>query len=197
MSTDLSMSLSALRFALKQLQREGLVTVTADERATTFTIPTVIAAMANLPGAAPALTASPGEILQAQAQHIATTLGTDSAAILGSIKMFLDLQELRGKKWQSDKELVHHFCNWWLQLDQDKVKKHAKRQQQQEQRQDEVEYQEQRAREREAAEIAKTWSWIEDAQRRAAAGDKKAAELLAHPYYAQFMKEHPKTTTEQ
>lgn len=128
MATD--MTLSALRHALKQLQRDGLIIVETTRLYTYVTIPNE--------DENSQLVTDPLISLRRNHDKIERTLEVSPGACNVYFDMFLQTQELAGKKWRDEKDLVSHFCNWYMK-NAERVQKQAKQREVQHMRQCEAE----------------------------------------------------------
>ena len=128
MATD--MTLSALRHALKQLQRDGLVIVETTRLYTYVTIP-------NEDDNSQLVT-DPLISLRRNHDKIERTLEVSPGTCNVFFELFLQTQELAGKKWKDEKDLVSHFCNWYMK-NAERVQKQAKQREVQHMRQCEAE----------------------------------------------------------
>lgn len=128
MATD--MTLSALRHALKQLQRDGLVIVETTRLYTYVTIPNE--------DENSQLVTDPLISLRRNHDKIERTLEVSPGSCNVYFDMFLQTQELAGKKWKDERDLVSHFCNWYMK-NQGRVQKQAKQREVQHMRQCEAE----------------------------------------------------------
>lgn len=128
MATD--MTLSALRHALKQLQRDGLIIVQTTRLYTYVTIPNE-----DENGQ---LVTDPLISLRIHHDQIERTLEVSPGSCNVYFERFLQTQELAGKKWKDERDLVSHFCNWYIKNAQ-RVQKQAKQREVQQMRQSEAE----------------------------------------------------------
>lgn len=128
MATD--MTLSALRHALKQLQRDGLIIVQTTRLYTYVTIPNE-----DENGQ---LVTDPLISLRIHHEQIERTLEVSPGSCNVYFESFLQTQELAGKKWKDERDLVSHFCNWYIKNAQ-RVQKQAKQREVQQMRQSEAE----------------------------------------------------------
>ena len=140
MATD--MTLSALRHALKQLQRDGLVIVETTRLYTYVTIPNEEENRSQV--------TDPLITLRRHHDAIERSLDVNPGTCNVYFEMFLQTQELAGKKWKDEKDLISHFCNWYLK-NADRVQKQAKQREVQLMRQCEAE---ERRKQREAQQAA-------------------------------------------
>ena len=128
MATD--MTISALRHALQQLQRDGLVIVETTRLYTYVTIP-------NEDDNSQLVT-EPLISLRRNHDKIERTLEVSPGSCNVFFDIFLQTQEMAGKKWRDEKDLVSHFCNWYLK-NAGRVKRQAKERDLQQQRESEAE----------------------------------------------------------
>lgn len=143
MATD--MTLSALRHALKQLQRDGLIIVKTTRLYTYVTIPNE--------DENSQLVTDPLVSLRRHHDQIERTLECNPGTCNVFFELFLQTQELAGKKWKDERDLVSHFCNWYMK-NSDRVQKLAKQREVQLMRQCEAEARRQQ-REAQQAQYAK------------------------------------------
>lgn len=143
MATD--MTLSALRHALKQLQRDGLVIVETTRLYTYVTIPNEEENRSQV--------TDPLITLRRHHDAIERSLDVNPGTCNVYFEMFLQTQELAGKTWKDEKDLVSHFCNWYMK-NADRVQKQAKQREVQLMRQCEAEARRQQ-REAQQASLAK------------------------------------------
>ena len=143
MATD--MTLSAVRHALKQLQRDGLVIVETTRLYTYVTIPNEEENRS--------MVTDPLMSLRRHHDAIERSLDVLPGSCNVYFDMFLQTQELAGKKWKDEKDLVSHFCNWYMK-NCDRVQKQAKQREVQLMRQCEAEARRQQ-REAQKAQLAK------------------------------------------
>ena len=143
MATD--MTLSALRHALKQLQRDGLIIVETTRLYTYVTIPNEEENRSQV--------TDPLITLRRHHDRIERTLEVSPGTCNVFFEIFLQTQELAGKKWKDEKDLVSHFCNWYMK-NAERVQKQAKQREVQLMRQCEAEARRQQ-REAQQAEYAK------------------------------------------
>jgi hypothetical protein len=143
MATD--MTISALRHALKQLERDGLVIIKTTRLYTYVTIPNEEENRLQV--------TDPLTSLRRHCQVIERTLEVSPGACHQFFDIFLQTQELAGKKWKDEKDLVSHFCNWYMK-NAERVKKQAQQREVQHMRQCEAEARRQQ-REAQQAEYAK------------------------------------------
>lgn len=143
MATD--MTLSALRHALKQLQRDGLIIVETTRLYTYVTIPNEEENRTQV--------TDPLITLRRHHDQIERTLEVSPGTCNVFFEIFLQTQELAGKKWKDEKDLVSHFCNWYMK-NADRVQKQAKQREVHLMRQCEAEARRQQ-REAQQAELAK------------------------------------------
>lgn len=128
MATD--MTISSLRHALKQLQRDGLIIVKTTRLYTYVTIPNDDENSLQV--------TDPLMSLRRHHDQIERTLEVSPGACNVYFDMFLQTQELAGKKWRDEKDLVSHFCNWYMK-NALRVQKQAKQREVQHMRQCEAE----------------------------------------------------------
>lgn len=128
MATD--MTISSLRHALKQLQRDGLIIVKTTRLYTYVTIPNDDENSLQV--------TEPLMSLRRHHDQIERTLEVSPGSCNVYFDMFLQTQELAGKKWRDEKDLVSHFCNWYMK-NADRVQKQAKQREVQHMRQCEAE----------------------------------------------------------
>ena len=128
MATD--MTLSAVRHALKQLQRDGLIIVETTRLYTYVTIPNEEDNRSQV--------TDPLITLRRHHDQIERTLEVSPGTCNVFFEIFLQTQELAGKKWKDEKDLVSHFCNWYMK-NADRVQKQAKQREVQHMRQCEAE----------------------------------------------------------
>lgn len=143
MSTD--MTLSAVRHALKQLQRDGLIIVETTRLYTYVTIPNEEENRSKV--------TDPLITLRRHHEQIERTLEVSPGTCNVFFELFLQTQELAGKKWKDEKDLVSHFCNWYMK-NAERVQKQAKQREVQHMRQCEAEARRQQ-RETQQAQLAK------------------------------------------
>lgn len=143
MATD--MTLSALRHALKQLQRDGLIIVETTRLYTYVTIPNEEENRSQV--------TDPLITLRRHHDQIERTLEVSPGTCNVFFELFLQTQELAGKKWKDEKDLVSHFCNWYMK-NAERVQKQAKQREVQHMRQCEAEARRQQ-REAQQAEYEK------------------------------------------
>lgn len=143
MATD--MTLSALRHALKQLERDGLVTIQTTRLYTIITIPNEEENRSTI--------TDPLISLRRHHDAIERSLDVSPGSTNLYFDIFLQQQQLSGKKWIDEKDLVSHFCNWYLK-NSARIQKQAKERDLQQQRQSEAEERRQQ-REAQQAEYAK------------------------------------------
>ena len=143
MATD--MTLSALRHALKQLQRDGLVIVQTTRLYTYVTIP-------NEDENRPQVT-DPLISLRRHVAAIERTLEVSPGSCNAFFDIFLQTQNLAGKKWKDEKDLVSHFTNWYVK-NAERVKRQARQREVQHMRECEEEARRQQ-REAQKAALAK------------------------------------------
>lgn len=143
MATD--MTLSALRHALKQLQRDGLIIVETTRLYTYVTIPNEEDNRTQV--------TDPLITLRRHHDQIERTLEVSPGTCNVFFELFLQTQELAGKKWKDEKDLVSHFCNWYMK-NADRAQKQAKQREVQHMRQCEAEARRQQ-REAQQASLAK------------------------------------------
>lgn len=140
MATD--MTLSALRHALKQLQREGLIIVETTRLYTYVTIPNEEENRQHI--------TDPLMSLRRHTAAIERSLDASPGTTNIFFDLFLQSQELAGKKWKDEKDLVSHFCNWYMK-NADRLKRQARQREAQHQRECEAE---ERRKQREAQQAA-------------------------------------------
>lgn len=140
MATD--MTLSAVRHALKQLQRDGLVIVETTRLYTYVTIPNEEENRSQV--------TDPLITLRRHHESIERTLEVSPGTCNFFFEIFLHTQELAGKKWKDEKDLVSHFCNWYMK-NAVRVQKQAKQREEQLKRESEAE---ERRKQREAQQAA-------------------------------------------
>ena len=128
MATD--MTLSALRHALKQLQRDGLIIVQTTRLYTYVTIPNDDENSLQV--------TDPLMSLRRHHDQIERTLEVSPGSCNVYFDSFLQTQALAGKKWKEERDLVSHFCNWYLK-NAGRVKRQAKERDLQQQRESEAE----------------------------------------------------------
>lgn len=128
MATD--MTLSALRHALKQLQRDGLIIVQTTRQYTYVTIPNDHENSLQV--------TDPLMTLRRHHDQIERTLEVSPGTCNVYFDIFLQTQELAGKSWKDEKDLVSHFCNWYMK-NAERVQKQAKQREVQHMRQCEAE----------------------------------------------------------
>lgn len=128
MSTD--MTISALRHALKQLERDGLIIVKTTRLYTYVTIPNEEENRTQV--------TDPLISLRRHHDAIERSLDVNPGTCNVYFEMFLQTQELAGKTWKDEKDLVSHFCNWYMK-NADRVQKQAKQREVQHMRQCEAE----------------------------------------------------------
>lgn len=143
MATD--MTLSALRHALKQLQRDGLIIVETTRLYTYVTIPNEEENRTQV--------TDPLITLRRHHDQIERTLEVSPGTCNVFFELFLQTQALAGKKWKDEKDLVSHFCNWYMK-NADRVQKQARQREVQLMRQCEAEARRQQ-REAQQAQLAK------------------------------------------
>lgn len=139
MATD--MTLSAVRHALKQLQRDGLLIVETTRLYTYVTIPNEEDNRVQV--------TDPLITLRRHHDQIERTLEVSPGTCNVFFELFLQTQELAGKKWKDEKDLVSHFCNWYMK-NAERVQKQAKQREVQHMRQCEAEA---RRQQREAQQV--------------------------------------------
>lgn len=128
MATD--MTISAVRHALKQLARDGLVIIETTRLYTYVTIPNEEENRQQV--------TDPLITLRRYHDQIERTLEVSPGTCNVFFDIFLQTQELAGKKWKDEKDLVSHFCNWYVK-NADRVQKQAKQRELQHMRQCEAE----------------------------------------------------------
>lgn len=128
MATD--MTLSALRHALKLLQRDGLIIVKTTRLYTYVTIPNDEENRLQV--------TDPLISLRRHHDAIERSLDVNPGTCNVYFEMFLQTQELAGKTWKDEKDLVSHFCNWYLK-NAGRVKRQSKERDLQQQRESEAE----------------------------------------------------------
>lgn len=143
MATD--MTLSALRHALKQLQRDGLIIVETTRLYTYVTIPNEEENRSQV--------TDPLITLRRYHDKIENTLEVSPGTCNLFFDIFLQTQELAGKKWKDERDLVSHFCNWYMK-NAERVQKQSKQREVQHMRQCEAEARRQQ-REAQQAEYEK------------------------------------------
>ena len=104
MTTD--MTISAVRHALKQLARDGLVIIKTTRLYTYVTIPNEEENLQQV--------TDPLISLRRHHEAIERSLDVQPGSCNAHFDMFLQTQELAGKKWKDEKDLVSHFCNWYI-----------------------------------------------------------------------------------
>lgn len=155
MSTD--MTISALRHALKQLERDGLIIVKTTRLYTYVTIPNDEENRLQV--------TDPLISLRRHHDAIERSLDVNPGTCNVYFEMFLQTQELAGKTWKDEKDLVSHFCNWYMK-NANLLKRQAKQRE------------EQLKRESEAAERRKQREAQQAAQAQQAAGSVSYEEYL-------------------
>lgn len=143
MSAD--MTISALRHALKLLERDGLIIVKTTRLYTYVTIPNEEENRSQV--------TDPLITLRRHHDAIERSLDVNPGTCNVYFEMFLQTQELAGKTWKDEKDLVSHFCNWYMK-NADRVQKQAKQREVQHMRQCEAEARRQQ-REAQQAQLAK------------------------------------------
>ena len=130
LSMATKMTISAVRHALKQLERDGLVTIQTSRLYTIITIPNEEENRTTITD----------PLISLRRHHDAIERSLDVAP--GSTNVYFDIflqqQQLSGKKWIDEKDLVSHFCNWYLK-NSARIQKQAKERDLQQQRQSEAE----------------------------------------------------------
>jgi DNA-binding transcriptional ArsR family regulator len=115
MATD--MTISAVRHALKQLARDGLVIIETTRLYTYVTIPNEEENLHQI--------TDPLISLRRHADAIERSLDAPRGSTHIFFDIFLQSQELAGKKWKDEKDLVSHFCNWYMK-NAERVKRQAR-----------------------------------------------------------------------
>lgn len=128
MSTD--MTISALRHALKQLERDGLIIVKTTRLFTYVTIPNDEENRLQV--------TDPLISLRRHHDAIERSLDVLPGSCNVYFDMFLQTQELAGKTWKDEKDLVSHFCNWYMK-NANLLKRQAKQREEQLKRESEAE----------------------------------------------------------
>lgn len=128
MVTD--MTISAVRHALKQLARDGLVQIETTRLYTYITIPNEEENRQQI--------TDPILSLRRHSDAIERSLDAPHGSTHIFFDIFLQSQELAGKQWKDEKDLVSHFCNWYMK-NADRVKRQARQREVQHMRQCEAE----------------------------------------------------------
>lgn len=141
MVTD--MTISAVRHALKQLARDGLVQIETTRLYTYITIPNEEENRQQI--------TDPLLSLRRHSDAIERSLDAPHGSLHLFFDIFLQSKELSGKKWKDEKDLVSHFCNWYMK-NADRVKRQARQREVQHMRECEAD---ERRKQREAQQAAK------------------------------------------
>lgn len=121
MEEELNITFSAVRNALHQLERCGYIRV---QRQPSFTLITIDNEHLKEPAA---FVQNPLLVLQQSSKYIEEWLQVPPGSTHILYEKFVRIQSLRDKRWTTSKELVNHFCNWYLRnaLQADKMRQKA------------------------------------------------------------------------
>ena len=107
MARHCQLSVAAVRHALSQLQRAGLVECYATAAQTTCVLPA-----ANRKPAGVTIDQA-AALLNENLDNIARTLQLSAQRTAAIISKFCERQELAGKTWKDSRDLCSHLVNWW------------------------------------------------------------------------------------
>lgn len=107
MAKDMRISSAAVRYALQVLEREQLLEVYTTDRETT-----IIVAQKIVNQAQPIT--RPADVLAAHHEELEHALHLTLYQLKHYVARFLEIQQVAGKTWVDEKDLVSHFTYWQL-----------------------------------------------------------------------------------